>query len=496
MKSLLTEKGLRVLTGGRSTSVTREGDTFKVSLDDGETLEGDLLIAAAGVKPRDQIARDAGLLCGGRGGIVVDAHLMTSVDDVYAIGDCALFDGQASGLVAPGYAMADRLAENLTSGRKPQGFVNPSVATRLKVSGVDVTVLGQPGQDGAERYSYKDDREYRNLYIQEGVVVGAMSVGPWAEADKGGRYISEGWELTQDETAAFAETGVLSGQADEGSDGPNQWPDATVVCQCTGTNCGQVRQAIAGGCGDLVSIGTNTTAGTVCGSCQPILSTMLGAPETSQGRWSAPALVAISLVALVGALPFLLLPPVALANTVDGPFYETLWRDFFLRQVSGFSLLGLCVLGALVSVRKRLLPKFISPAKIGRAGSMHWWRFVHVLLAVWLSDIVGTHRTVDRSRTVTVAVCRLYGRHAGWGRGLSGCRLAATGCRRFTAGFSGAVVSHHGLCTLARAGRVPCAVGLLLLGRVTLREIHSSHIWSSSWSVGPGGRVGITVFLR
>ena len=73
----------------------------------------DMVVFSAGIRPRDELARAAGLEIGPRGGIVVDASCRASDPDIYAIGECALARGQIWGLVAPGYAMAKVVAEVL-----------------------------------------------------------------------------------------------------------------------------------------------------------------------------------------------------------------------------------------------------------------------------------------------------------------------------------------------------------------------------------------------
>ncbi len=77
-----------------------------------------MLVISAGIKPRDELAKLCGLEVGQRGGIVVNEHLQTNDANIFAIGECALFEGMIYGLVAPGYEMADVVATNLTGGNK------------------------------------------------------------------------------------------------------------------------------------------------------------------------------------------------------------------------------------------------------------------------------------------------------------------------------------------------------------------------------------------
>ena len=84
--------------------------------------------------------RDAGIKCAESGGVVVQPDLSTSVEDVYAIGECANWEDQTFGLIAPGIEMADVLAFNLTQAKAhtPRKFKRPDLSTKLKLLGVDV----------------------------------------------------------------------------------------------------------------------------------------------------------------------------------------------------------------------------------------------------------------------------------------------------------------------------------------------------------------------
>ena len=71
-------------------------------LQDGTTLEADLVIYAIGIKPRDELAKASGIECHPRDGIIIRDDLQTSAKDVYAIGECANWRGNTYGLIGPG----------------------------------------------------------------------------------------------------------------------------------------------------------------------------------------------------------------------------------------------------------------------------------------------------------------------------------------------------------------------------------------------------------
>lgn len=74
----------------------------------------------------------------------MQTDLSTSEPDVYAIGECASWENQTYGLIAPGIEMADVLAFNLTQAKAhaPRTFKRPDLSTKLKLLGVEVASFG------------------------------------------------------------------------------------------------------------------------------------------------------------------------------------------------------------------------------------------------------------------------------------------------------------------------------------------------------------------
>jgi nitrite reductase (NADH) large subunit len=127
-------------TGVAAVHSGEDGRTSRVELADGTVLETGLVVFAAGIRPRDEIGRAAGLPVGQRGGIVTDETCRTEDRDIYAIGECACVNGRVYGLAAPGYAMAETTADRLLGGDAT--FGDPDTSTKLKLLGVDVASFG------------------------------------------------------------------------------------------------------------------------------------------------------------------------------------------------------------------------------------------------------------------------------------------------------------------------------------------------------------------
>ena len=114
---------------------------------------------SAGIRPRDELARAAGLEVAPRGGIVDQWRLPHLRESVYAIGECAAYEGRVFGLVAPGYQMA-RIAADRVLGKGGEVFAGADMSTKLKLLGVEVGSIGDAhaATTGARVYSFFDQR--------------------------------------------------------------------------------------------------------------------------------------------------------------------------------------------------------------------------------------------------------------------------------------------------------------------------------------------------
>ncbi|MFJ5266333.1 NAD(P)/FAD-dependent oxidoreductase [Streptomyces sp. NPDC088387] len=166
-----------------------DGRVRAVLLDDGTTLETDLVIFSVGVRPRDELAAPAGLAVGPRGGILVDERCRTADPRIWAVGECAAVRGRCYGLVGPGYRMAEAVAGRLL-GRVTEPFpADPDLSTRLKLLGVDLASFGDvhATTEGAVSLTHEDHtrRTYARLVLASdtrtllgGVLAGDASAYP------------------------------------------------------------------------------------------------------------------------------------------------------------------------------------------------------------------------------------------------------------------------------------------------------------------------------
>ena len=154
---------------------------YKLIFADGTELDTDMVVFSAGIRPQDALAKQAGLTLGERGGIVINDQCQTSDTDIYAIGECALWNNRIFGLVAPGYKMA-RVAASIMCGIDAE-FTGADMSTKLKLLGVDVASIGEvhTSVDAAQVFSLSNDVEqsYQRIIVskQGDKLLGAVLVG-------------------------------------------------------------------------------------------------------------------------------------------------------------------------------------------------------------------------------------------------------------------------------------------------------------------------------
>jgi nitrite reductase (NADH) large subunit len=253
---------------------------------DGTSLETDLVVFSAGIRPRDELARAAGLEVGERGGIVVDDACRTSDADIFAIGECALWNGKLFGLVAPGYQMAKVAAARLLNDDEAR-FTGADMSTKLKLMGIDVASLGDAhgSTPGSRTCSFMDERRriYKKLVLSEdgqrligGVLVGdAAEYGTLLSMMQNGLALPDGLEQLLVPAAQGAPAPAALGVA--------ALPAAAQICSCNSVSKGDLCAAVAAGATTVGALKKATKAGTSCGGCASLVTQILKAELLSRG---------------------------------------------------------------------------------------------------------------------------------------------------------------------------------------------------------------------
>ena len=278
--------GVRVHTGAATKEIVGEAGGGRVTGLQTETglIETDLVVFSAGIRPRDQLARDAGLATAERGGVLVDEQCRTSDHHVFAIGECAAPGGRMYGLVAPGYAMAEVAADALLDG--PGTFTGADMSTKLKLLGVDVASFGDAfaTTEGALELVFADavGGVYKKLVVTDDGkrLLGGILVGDASAYGILRPMVSSGIELPanpEDLILPAARGGALPGM-----------PDEAQVCSCNDVTRGEIVAAVGAAeghaCEDVACVKKCTKAGSTCGSCLPMVKNLVEEHFASVGR--------------------------------------------------------------------------------------------------------------------------------------------------------------------------------------------------------------------
>lgn len=285
LRRKIEDLGVSVHTQKATTEIVAgENCRYRMNFADGSHLETDLILFSAGIRPEDTLARQAELTVGERGGIVVDNQCKTSDDNIYAIGECALWGGKIFGLVAPGYSMA-KVAAGSICGQSDE-FVGADMSTKLKLLGVDVASIGDAHglTPGSLSYTYTDDVEqvYKRLIVSADrkKLVGAVLVGEVEAYGNLLQLVLNDMDLPESPEALILPS--IDGSASTGL-GVDALPETAVICSCYDVTKGQIEQAVAGGATDMAAIKAMTKASTGCGGCAALAKQVLDASLLSLG---------------------------------------------------------------------------------------------------------------------------------------------------------------------------------------------------------------------
>jgi len=284
--SRIAELGVGIHTAKQTLEIV-DGATHaqRLRFADGSELETDLIVFSAGIRPRDELARTAGLAVGERGGIVVDGACRTSDPDIFAIGECALWNNKLYGLVAPGYQMAAVAAAQLC-GRADTAFAGADMSTKLKLMGVDVASIGDAHgtSAGARSCVFTDERRqiYKKLVVSaDGKrLLGGILVGAAEEYGTLLQMVQNALPLPEHPEHLILSADALAQGA---GSGPAALPDTAQICSCNNVSKGALCAAIGDGATTLGALKKCTKAASSCGGCAPLVTQILKAELARRG---------------------------------------------------------------------------------------------------------------------------------------------------------------------------------------------------------------------
>jgi nitrite reductase (NADH) large subunit len=273
LRATMEAMGVAVRLSTITTHILGTDAVTGLRFQDGTTLDTDLVVVSAGIRPIVEVAQASGLQL--ERGIVCDDAMRTSDPDVFALGECAQHRGVVYGLVDPIWDQARTIADLLTETNPAAQYTGSKLATKLKVMGVELVSMGEvrASAPGDEVVVYREPSRgvYKKIVVRDGRLAGAILLG---EADTAGvlaQLFTLGTPLPE------RRADVLFGTA---SGAPIlsvfDLPDHAQICNCHGIAKGPIKEAIQiGQCRSVTAVGACTKAGTGCGSCKPLIQQFL-----------------------------------------------------------------------------------------------------------------------------------------------------------------------------------------------------------------------------
>lgn len=368
--------GIKVQLGQGVAEILGDGKVSGVKFRNGQVIECDTVIIATGIKPNIELARNAHLRIGR--GIRVNDRMQTSDPHIYAVGECAEHRGTVYGLVAPGYEQAGVVVHSVLD--RPSHYHGSITATKLKVVGKPAFSMGQANVEDdpgrfyqAHVYHHPEKGLYRKLVVKNGRLVGSIAIGQWEELGRIQESVCKQRRLWPWQLRRFMHTGMVWGTQQTSQIA--QWPASTTICQCMGVSRGQMSKAINGGHHTLEALRDATGASSVCGGCKPLLANLLGSKTQADRIGAFKTVLLLSVLAVLVSGLISAASPIPFQDSVmTGWSFDVLWRDGFLKQFSGYTILGMALLGLILSLRKRL--------KLFRWLEFSHWRLLHVVTGV------------------------------------------------------------------------------------------------------------------
>ncbi len=281
----------------KMTTEVRTGENGKLSgivFSDGSSIDCDMLVIAAGIRPNVGLAQRAGLTV--ERAIVVDDH-MRSIDDdnIYVVGECAQHRGQVYGLVAPLWEQASVLADHLTGTDRTAAYHGSRTATKLKVAGVDVASMGlkAPELEDDEFVQYSEPKHgvYKTIVIRDGKLVGATLLGDVSKVSFLTQAFDSGLPLPDERVSLMFDIGTP-----EVAVGVAELSDDAQVCNCNGVNKAALVSCVQGGETSVAGVMAKTKAGKGCGSCKELVGQIVewaaggAVTEDASASWYVPSI--------------------------------------------------------------------------------------------------------------------------------------------------------------------------------------------------------------
>ncbi len=276
LQQSLAERGMKFRMGAQTEAVLGDERVTGVRLADGEALDADLVVMAAGIRPNAELAQSAGLYC--ETGIVVNDTMQTYDPRIYSVGECVQHRDTTYGLVAPLWDQAKVCATHLAeigTGR----YQGSMTSTKLKVTGIDLFSAGEfTGDTETEDLVFQDPHRgiYKRLVLKNDRVTGVVLYGDTGDGNWYFQLMKDATDISEMRDRLLFGRAYAEGGAAGGGDGVALMADDEQVCDCNGVCKGDIVNAInEHGLKSAGAVTKQTKAGASCGSCKDLVTQLV-----------------------------------------------------------------------------------------------------------------------------------------------------------------------------------------------------------------------------
>lgn len=278
--------GLNIHLSKATNQILGNGAITGMEFGEDDVLDVEMLVVSAGIRPRDELGKTSGLEMGVRGGIVVNNKMQTSDENIFAIGEVALYNQMIYGLVAPGYEMASIAVDQILGKAENLMPAEIDMSTKLKLIGVDVASFGEPFMPASKGHSIIFENKTQHLYKRINVshdgksLLGGILVGDASDYNMLHQVYLNGMKIPEDPSQLILPRSEGAASFGDVMD----LPDTAQVCSCENVTKGQICGVIENGeAKDLADVVSFTKAGTGCGGCKPMVKDITTAKLKSLG---------------------------------------------------------------------------------------------------------------------------------------------------------------------------------------------------------------------
>ncbi|MEH7415991.1 nitrite reductase large subunit NirB [Neobacillus drentensis] len=266
----LENQGMKFLFEKQTQEIIGNSRAEGMIFTDGTELDVDLVVMAAGVRPNVQLARETGIDI--NRAILVNDFLQTSIENIYAVGECVEHRGSVYGLVKPLYEQGKALAKHIC-GMEDQGYKGSILSTQLKISGIELFSAGQVHEDSSSKsikLCNEVNRTYKKLIFKDHKLIGAVLLGDTRDRTRLLDIMVKLQDISDPEKTALLQSTT------ETSYSMAQMPLSEIVCNCNGVTKGTILEAVQKE--ELTTVDQVkkcTKASGSCGGCKSLVTELL-----------------------------------------------------------------------------------------------------------------------------------------------------------------------------------------------------------------------------